>query len=235
MTEIGSSIVPSVLISGANRGLGFEFARQYAADSWTVHGTVRNPATANQLASLGRNIHVHPLDVTKHQSIDALASNLAGEPIDVLIANAGILKDFSSPIDEMSRSDFLDVMAVNTFGPLALASALLPNLERGQRKLATAMSSLMSSITRNDWGTQHVYRASKTALNAVWSSLAREWQPRGIACVLIRPGFVRTGMTNFQGDLDPPESVLGLRNVIAALTLADSGRLIGYDGKDLPW
>lgn len=227
--------MPSVLISGANRGLGLEFARQYAEDGWTVHGTARNPAAAQDLASLGANVHVHALDVTDQHSIDALARTLENEPIDVLIANSGILKDLDSPIDVMSRTDFMEVMAVNTFGPLALASALLPNLERGQRKLATAMSSLMSSITRNDWGTQHVYRASKTALNAVWTSLAREWRPRGIACVLIRPGFVRTEMTGFKGDLDPPESILGLRNVITGLSLADSGRLIGYDGKDLPW
>jgi NAD(P)-dependent dehydrogenase (short-subunit alcohol dehydrogenase family) len=228
-------IVPSVLISGANRGLGLEFARQYAADGWVVHGTARNPAAAEALSALGRRVNVHQLDITDPESIAALTTRLAGEPIDVLIVNSGILRDFEQPVETVGRTDFLDVFAVNTFGPLALASALLPNIEIGERKLATAMSSLMSSITRNDWGTQHVYRASKTALNAVWTSLAREWRPRGIACVLIRPGYVRTAMTGFQGDLDPPESVRGLRNVIAGLSLADTGRLIGYDGSELPW
>jgi NAD(P)-dependent dehydrogenase (short-subunit alcohol dehydrogenase family) len=145
------------------------------------------------------------------------------------------LLDFQKPVQDIGREDFLHVFAVNTFGPLALAVALRPNPERGERKLATAMSSLMSSLSRNDWGTQHVYRASKTGLNAIWTSLAKEWRPLGIACVLIRPGFVRTCMTAYQGDLDPPESILGLRRVIAALTLADAGRLIGYDGQDLPW
>jgi NAD(P)-dependent dehydrogenase (short-subunit alcohol dehydrogenase family) len=227
--------MPSVLISGANRGLGLEFARQYAADGWTVHGTARDPAGAAALAALGGRVHVHPLDIADGTSIDALAGGLAGEPIDVLIVNSGVLRDFDEPIERVTRAAFLDVFAVNTFGPLALASALLPNLERGERKLATAMSSLMSSITRNDWGTQHVYRASKTALNAVWTSLAREWRPRGIACVLIRPGYVRTQLTGFQGDLDPPESVRGLRHVISGLSLADSGRLISYDGSELPW
>lgn len=227
--------MPSVLISGANRGLGLEFARQYAADGWLVHATARNPAGADELAALGQQVQVHQLDIADENSIRNLARTLAGEPLDVLIVNSGIHRDFELPVETIGLKDFLDVFAVNTFGPLALASALLPNLERGERKLATAMSSLMSSIARNDWGTQHVYRASKTALNAVWTSLAREWKPRGIACVLIRPGYVRTALTRYQGDLDPPESVRGLRNVIAGLSLADSGRLIGYDGKDLPW
>lgn len=224
-----------VLISGANRGLGLEFARQYAAEGWIVHGTARNPSKAAELAELGGNVHVHALDVRDQTSIDALARSLSGEPIDLLIANAAILLDFDQPIEIMGRDDFLEVFSVNTLGPLMLASALLPNVERGQLKLVTAMSSLMSSITRNDWGTQHVYRASKTALNAVWTSLAREWRPRGIACVLIRPGYVRTKLNNFKGELDPPESVRGLREVIAGLSLADAGRLIGYDGRDLPW
>ena len=225
--------MPSVLIAGANRGLGLEFARQYAADGWSVHATARRPAAATALAALG--VHVHPLDIADETSIAALARTLAGTPIDVLIANSGINRDYDEPIATVTRASFLGTFAVNTFGPLALATALLPNLERGERKLATAMSSLMSSITRNDWGTQHIYRASKTALNAMWTSLAREWRPRGIACVLIRPGYVRTEMTSFHGDLDPPESVHGLRRVIAGLTLADSGRLIGYDGAELPW
>ena len=227
--------MPSVLISGANRGLGLEFARQYAADGWLVHATARNPAGADELSALGKLVQVHQLDIANENSIRDLARMLAGEPLDVLIVNSGIHRDFELPVETIGRADFLEVFAVNTFGPLALAAALLPNLERGERKLATAMSSLMSSITRNDWGTQHVYRASKTALNAVWTSLAREWKPRGIACVLIRPGYVRTALTSYQGDLDPPESVTGLRNVIAGSSLADSGRLIGYDGRDVPW
>src|SRR5262249_6155398 len=154
--------MPSVLISGANRGLGLEFARQYAADGWIVHGTARDPAAATTLGALGPRVHVHALDVAEPASIDALAHQLVGEPLDVLIANAGVLRDFDEPIESISRAAFLDVFAVNTFGPLALAAALLPNIERGERKVVTAMSSLMSSITRNDWGSQHVYRASKT-------------------------------------------------------------------------
>jgi NAD(P)-dependent dehydrogenase (short-subunit alcohol dehydrogenase family) len=227
--------MPSVLISGANRGIGLEFARQYAAEGWRVHGTLRNPADAAELRRLGDGVVVHPLDVTSKDSVDALAAALSEEPIDLLIANAGAQSDLARPLDRIDRAEMIEVLAVNAFGALALAGALLPNLRRGAAKKAIAISSLMSSIGLNDWGTQYVYRASKTALNALWVSLALEWRADAIACVLVRPGLVRTRMTNFLGDLTPEESVGGMRQVIAGLTLADSGRLISYDGNDLPW
>lgn len=227
--------MPSVLISGANRGIGLEFARQYAAAGWRVHATARDLADAADLRDIGGDLSLHRLDVADRVSIDSLAASLAGEPLDVLIANAGISGDLARPVEQIDRQEIIEVMAVNSFGPLALAGALLPNLRAGQLKLATAISSLMSSIALNDFGTQYVYRASKTALNALWTSLAREFRPHGIACVLLRPGFVRTRMTNFQADIMPHESVGGMRAVIAGLSLADTGRLIGYDGKDLPW
>jgi NAD(P)-dependent dehydrogenase (short-subunit alcohol dehydrogenase family) len=225
--------LPSVLISGANRGIGLELARQYAAEGWTVHATARNPEDAVAVRAFGDNVRTHRLDVVDAASIAALADSLAGVPIDVLIANAGLPGD-TTPLEEIERAELLRVMEVNSFAPLALATALLPNLEAGQMKIAAAMSSLMSSIGSNDWGTQSVYRASKTALNVIWASLATEWRDRGIACVLLRPGIVKTRMTGFTG-LEPEESVSGMRRVLAGITFADSGRLIGYDGKDVPW
>jgi NAD(P)-dependent dehydrogenase (short-subunit alcohol dehydrogenase family) len=227
--------MPSVLISGANRGIGLEFARQYAADGWHVHATARDPDAAADLALLGERVSIHRLDVTDEGSIAELARALVDTPIDLLIANAGISGDLARPVERIDRGEMIAVMAVNSFGPLALAAALLPNLRLGKLKIAVAISSLMASIALNDYGTQYVYRASKTALNALWRSLAQEWREHEIACVLLRPGLVRTRMTNFKGDLDPSESVSGMRRVIAGLTLADSGRFISYDGKDVPW
>lgn len=227
--------MPSVLISGANRGIGEEFARQYASAGWTVHATARDRAHFPALRALGPNVRCHALEATSEESIAALAAGLAGEKLDVLIANAGISGDLARRPEQVDRREMLEVMAVNSFAPLHLAVALRPNLERGEKRLAIAVSSLMSSISANNWGTQYVYRASKTALNALWTSLAREWRPAGIACVLLRPGLVRTRMTDFKGDLTAEESVAGMRGVIDALSLADSGRLIGYDGKDVPW
>jgi NAD(P)-dependent dehydrogenase (short-subunit alcohol dehydrogenase family) len=227
--------MPSVLISGANRGIGLEFARQYAAEGWQVFGTARMIEQAAGLEALGERVSVHRLDVADQDSIASLARSLGQAPIDVLIANSGISGDLTRPVERIDRKEIIEVMAVNAFGALALAAALLPNLGAGKLKIAIAISSLMGSIGMNDFGTQYVYRASKTALNALWSSLALEWRAHGIACVLLRPGLVRTRMTNFNGDLEPSESVGGMRRVIAGLTLADSGRCIGYDGKDVPW
>jgi NAD(P)-dependent dehydrogenase (short-subunit alcohol dehydrogenase family) len=227
--------MPSVLISGANRGIGLEFARQYAAEGWRVHATARDPEAAAALRELGDGVSLYPLDVAEQRSIDALARALDAAPIDLLIANAGISGDLQRPPELIDREEIVAVMAVNAFGALALAAALQPNLMRGKLKIATAISSLMSSIAMNDFGTQYIYRASKTALNALWTSLAQEWRGHGIICALLRPGLVRTRMTNFKGDLEPGESVAGMRRVIAGLSLADSGRLIGYDGKDVPW
>jgi NAD(P)-dependent dehydrogenase (short-subunit alcohol dehydrogenase family) len=225
----------SVLISGANRGLGLEFARQYAADGWQVYATARNLEDASDLAALGARVSIHKLDVTDDSSIEDLARTLSGRALDILIANAGISGDLARPPDKIDQKEIMQVMVVNAFGALALAAALQPNLCAGTRKIAIAMSSLMASLTLNDFGTQYVYRASKTALNALWRTLALEWHADGIACVLLRPGLVRTRMTNFRGDLDPHDSVAGMRRVIAGLSLADTGRFISYDGNDMPW
>jgi NAD(P)-dependent dehydrogenase (short-subunit alcohol dehydrogenase family) len=223
----------TILISGANRGIGLELARQFSADGWSVIGTARDPKEATELSGFA-NVEVLPLDVTDMASIKALSQILSRRPIDVLFANAGITGDVKANALQVSREDFLQVQAVNTFGPLALAAALRPNVEAGDRKIVTAMSSLMCSITANDWGTQYTYRASKTALNAAWSALAMDWKPLGLACVLLRPGFVATRMTDYQG-LKVEDSVAGLKMVIEGLSLDDAGRIIGYDGIDVPW
>ncbi len=225
--------MPTVLISGANRGIGLEFTRQYSADGWSVIATARVPAAAAELRELGARVTILPLDVTDPASISTLAANLGSAPIDLLIANAGMPGVFTPP-EDIGRADFIEVMAVNSFGPLALATALRPNLAAGNLKVAAALSSLMGSIAANDWGTQYVYRASKSALNVMWGSLALEWKPLGITCILLRPGIVKTRMTNFTG-LEPEESVSGMRRALAAVTFASTGGIVGYDGKSIPW
>ncbi|MBB5753460.1 SDR family oxidoreductase [Prosthecomicrobium pneumaticum] len=222
----------TILIAGASRGIGREFVRQFVAAGWTVHATARDGTGAAVLAAEGAL--PHRLDITDDASIAALAQELAGRPLDAVIANAGISGDLSLPLGAVSGAELARVFDTNLFGVLRLVAALKPNLRAGERKLALAMSSLMSSISSNDWSTQYAYRASKTALNAAWRSLATEWRPEGIACVLLRPGFVKTDMTGHQG-MEVADSVAGMRAVVEGLDLSDSGRVIGYDGLDVPW
>ncbi len=222
----------SILIAGANRGIGAEFVHQFAAAGWTVHGTARDDSGLAAIAAA--EAIPHRLDITSDASIEAFVTELDGIPLDAVIANAGISGDLSLPIEAIEPDEMLRVFDTNLFGVLLLVRALKPNLLAGNRRLAMAMSSLMSSISSNDWGTQYCYRASKTALNATWRSLATEWQPDGITCTLLRPGFVKTDMTNHQG-MEVSVSVAGMLNVVENLTLADTGRVIGFDGLDVPW
>ena len=223
--------MPTLLISGANRGIGLELARQFFESGWEVIGTARNPAMATELAEIAE---VLPLEVTDPDSVMALRQALAGRPIDVLIANAGIAINLEAKAGEVTRDEFLKVLRTNTFAPFALARALKANLLAGELRICCAMSSLMSSVAANDWGTQYSYRASKTGLNAVWSALAQEWKPEGITCTLLRPGMVATDMTKGVG-IRVEDSVAGMKRVVEWLSPASAGRIIGYDGRDVAW
>jgi len=226
----------SVLISGASRGLGLEFVRQYAADGWRVYATCRRPDAADRIRALNADtVSVHALDVASDASIAALKQEFSGIPIDLVIANAGVAESREITPETLRREDWLDLVATNTFGPLALAGALKENVAAGNLKIMAAMSSLMGSIASNNWGTQYVYRASKSGLNALWRNLSIEWKADGIICPLIRPGFVKTEMTGFKGDLLPEDTVRGMRKVLSQVTIADTGKYLSYDGGELPW
>lgn len=221
-----------ILIAGASRGIGREFVRQFLAAGWMVHATARDEAGCRALAEAGAV--AHRLEIASDASIAALAEALSGTAFDAVLANAGISGDLTLPPEQIGWEEMLAVFETNSFGALRLVTAFKPHLLRGERRLALGMSSLMSSISANDWGTQYCYRASKTALNALWRSLAEEWRAEAITCALLRPGFVKTDMTNHQG-MEVAGSVAGMLGVVESLRLADSGRVIGYDGLDVPW
>ncbi|MGV3490394.1 MAG: SDR family oxidoreductase [Devosia sp.] len=222
----------SILIAGASRGIGREFVTQFVAAGWDVHATARNEAGLADLTAAGARAYL--LDITSDDSIAALVAELDGVPLDVVIANAGISGDLHLPIEAISAAEMLKVFDTNLFGVLLLIRALKPNIAASEKKLALAMSSLMSSISANDWGTQYCYRATKTALNATWRSLAEEWRPDGIGCVLLRPGLVKTEMSEGRG-MEPSVSVAGMLREVEKMTPADGGRVIGFDGSDVPW
>jgi NAD(P)-dependent dehydrogenase (short-subunit alcohol dehydrogenase family) len=227
--------MPRVLVTGANRGLGLEFVRQYAAAGWDVIAGCRRPQEASELAALGKVVTILELDVADDRSQAAFLRALAGVPIDVAIMNAGIGAGGPRTAAAVTRDAWEPAVVVNALAPLRLATALKSNLQQGTHKKVIGISSLAASMTSYRVEGHYIYRASKAALNQLWRSLAIEWQPLGITCLVLRPGKVRTRMTDFSGDLSPEQSVRGMRDVVAAATVSDSGRFLGYDGCEVPW
>ena len=223
---------PTVLITGANRGLGLEFARQYAADGWRVIATARNPASADELKALA--VEVAPLDVADPASIDALAKSLEGQAIDLLINNAGIFPRVSS-IEEIDFDDYSRTLTVNTVGPVRVTRALLPNLRMSERKTVVNITSRLGSIALTDNGVFYGYRESKAALNMFTRTLANELKPEGFTCLTIHPGWVQTDMGGANANLTPEESISGMREVIATVGPEKTGTYWSYGGEEVPW
>jgi len=224
--------VPTVLITGASRGIGLEFARQYAADSWRVIATCRTPDKAAALRALRPAAEVLALDVADLARVSALGRELAGETIDVLIANAGIYIARGMTPDAIDAAPWLESFSVNTIGPLACAGAFLAPVARSRERKMIALGSAAGSLTRLRYGGTYVYRSSKAALHAVWRAFAFD-HPEIIA-VLLSPSRVRTDM-NPTATLSVEDSVAGMRRVIAGLTQQDSGLFFRHDGEPAPW
>ncbi len=227
-----ASDAPTVLITGANRGLGLEFARQYAADGWKVIGTARKPEQADELNAL--SVDVAKLDVADQASVDALAESLEGRAIDLLINNAGIFPR-ANKIEEIDFDDYGRTIAVNTLGPVRVTRGLLPNLRSSEKKTIVNITSRLGSIGLNDFGIFYGYRESKAALNMFTKTLAIELGPEGFTCLTIHPGWVKTDMGGENADLTPEESISGMRAVIQKLGPEDTGTYWSYSGEEVPW
>jgi NAD(P)-dependent dehydrogenase (short-subunit alcohol dehydrogenase family) len=222
----------TVLITGANRGLGLEFARQYSVAGWNVIGTARRPNEAEDLTALG--VRVMQLDVTDQQSVDRLAQNLDRQPIDLLINNAGIFP-MAATIPEIDFADIVRTLEVNTVGPMRVTQALLPNLRRGQARIIVNITSNLGSITDNTSGSFYGYRESKAALNMFTRSLAAELRDEGFTCIVMNPGWVKTDLGGPNAPLQAPDSIAGIRAVVNRLTPADSGTFWTHEGVKMPW
>ncbi len=225
-----------VLITGANRGLGLEFTKQYAADGWNVLACCRHPqqATALQaLASVHSNIHIYNLDVANFAQIDTLALQLKDHNIDVLINNAGIYP--SSSFGDTNYDAWADGFKVNSMAPLKMAEAFVQQITKSQLKKIATITSKMGSLDDNTSGNSYSYRSSKTAVNMVMKSLSIDLKPYGISVVTLHPGWVQTDMGGPNGLIDAPASVTGLRKVIDGLSLDNTGRFIAYNGSEIAW
>ena len=227
--------MPSVLITGANRGLGLEFTRQFAADGWRVFAACRDPAGARDLAAVEGDVSAETLDVDDGPQVAALANKLSGQPIDVLINNAGIYGPKDVTRDTVVYDAWGQVFRTNAMSPLAVSAAFAANVAQGGQKKIITLSSIMGSIAENDSSGDFIYRSSKAAVNAVMKSLAGDLKSEGITVAVLHPGWVRTDMGGPGAAIEAPESVTGMRAVIAGLKESDSGRFLNYDGTEIPW
>lgn len=216
------------LITGANRGVGLELARLYAANGWQVIGVCRQ--SSSELEAVAARV-IDRIDVTREADVLGLKQALAGEQIHLLINNAGLLQD-----EQLGSIDFDSIrtqMEVNAYAPLRMVEALVELIPEGG-KIAN-ITSRMGSIADNDSGGRYGYRASKAALNAFGKSLSVDLKPRGIAVAQLHPGYVKTRMVNFGGLISPEEAARGLADRIAALNLENTGGFWHSNGDELPW
>jgi NAD(P)-dependent dehydrogenase (short-subunit alcohol dehydrogenase family) len=231
--------MPSTLITGANRWLGLEFARQYAAEGWQVYATCRDPSSAPELRRVAdasdHKVQIMALDVTDLASIKAAATELEGQAIDLLLNNAGVGGTRGQTIGNIDYEAWAHVLDVNTLGPLRVSEAFVDNVARSERKLIVTLTSGMGSIADNTSGGAFAYRSSKAAVNMVMRSLAIDLAPRGITCVVINPGWVRTDMGGPRGTQTPAESAAKLRRLIDNLEPAHCGKFFNHDGREYAW
>ena len=218
----------TTVVTGSNRGIGLELCRQASARGDSVYALCRE--VSKELESLPVRI-IADVDVSADQSIQQLPSRLKGVDIDILINNAGILSRQS--LDNLDLDAIRHQFEVNSLGPLKITQSLLGNLKSGAK--VAIVTSRMGSIADNTSGSHYGYRMSKAAVNMAGVSLARDLESRGIAVVLLHPGYVSTDMTGHSGSVQPDESVRGLLTRIDELTMATSGSFKHMNGETLPW
>ncbi len=227
----------TVLVTGASRGIGAEFVRQYAADGWRVHALARDPGCSKVLADAcrthGERICTHAVDVTNHAAIDALAGDLAGTPIDLLLNVAGVL--VANPFGQSDYERWMNSVRVNLFGPMKISEAFVEHVAASDQRKIVTLTSVLGSIGGNAAGGMYDYRSTKAAVNAIMKSMSLDLARRRIIAVPIHPGWVRTDMGGARAEVDVATSVTGMRAVIAGLTPAQSGRFLTYQGAELPW
>lgn len=226
----------TVLITGANRGIGLKFAEEYSKLGWHVIATCRNPSHANKLNQLAKDfgsIEIYPLEVSNSDQIHELADALKNKPIDVLINNAGIHRSCS--LGSIDKQAWLESFTINSIAPYEVTIHLLDNILQGSLKKVISITSKMGSIDDNTSGGSYIYRSSKTALNSIMRSLEHDLGHHGIATLTLHPGWVKTDMGGMGAWINVDESVAGMIKQIEKLNLSNAGRYVDYAGKKINW
>ncbi len=219
----------TVLITGANRGIGLEMAKQYADNGWDVIGTAREPDKAEELNEIP-NAKTMQLDAADDASVANFTSEIGDQPIDLYINNAGIYGP-----QEFDRDGWLELLNVNVVAPVKLANALKDNVAKSDGKKMVVISSQVGSIAENESGDMMYYRTSKAAVNQAWKSLSNQWKDEGLTLTMMHPGWVQTDMGGENADLTPEESVSGMRQVINQTDHTQTGSFKDYSGREIPW
>lgn len=238
--------MPTVLVTGANRGIGLEFTRQYASEGWDVIACCRNPDGAKQLIELAGqydgHVRLETVDLDNHATIEALAEKYAEHPIDVLINNAATVQPRDPNMEQIYRQQFgtidydawAQVFRINTMGAAKMAESFVGSLKLGSQKKLVSVSSSMGSIELN-LTPVYLYNSSKAALNRVVSMMAVDLKKEDIIAVSFCPGHVKTDLGGPTAAVTVDESVGGMRSLIAGLTMKDTGTYTRYNGETVPW
>ena len=228
----------NVLVTGANRGLGLGFVKNYLGKNVNVVSTTRDLKSSKELLALKErfpnNLEIFELDLLKEGAGYTMANFLGDRPIDILINNAGV-GSTNQHLQAVSPKPWLEVLKVNLIAPLMVTQSIIDNVKKGSDKKIYFLSSQLGSIADNTGGGMYIYRSSKTGLNQVVKSLSVDLKPQGITVVSLHPGWVKTDMGGPNAPVSIDESIEGMMKVIYATDIRDTGRFLNYDGKELPW
>ena len=229
----------TVLITGANRGIGLEFCKQYAKQGWEVIACCRSPEQAADLSRIAvenPNVQIQAIDVLDRSAVDVLAAELAELSIDLIVANAGVYADNNGHgFGNLNYDDWINTLQTNVLGVVKVAEAFMPNLKRCSKPRIAVLSSRMGSIEDNSSGGSLLYRSSKAALNATMKSLSIDLKTEEIGVLIFHPGWVLTDMGGSNALINTETSVTGMIKQINAFKMSNTGKFIKYDGTSLPW
>lgn len=230
--------MPSILITGASRGIGLELAKYYGGAGWRVFATCRDPGGAADLGKFAadhENVSVHSLDVADEDSVSALAASLGDTPIDLLFNNAGIIENRQgNDLGGIDYDAWRRELEVNLIGPVRVSEALVENVAASESKKIAVVSSILGSLSEASGG-RYAYRTSKAAVNMAVRAMAADLAPRGVTVVTFHPGWVRTDMGGPSATVSPEESAAGMAKVLSEFGTEDSGRFMRYDGTEIDW
>ena len=228
----------TILVTGANRGLGIEFVEQYLNEGNEVIATYRNENSSIDLIEMGNersNLKLLQLDVSSNKSLNSFAENLGDSPIDIFINNAGVYGPRNSSFGNVDEENWIPAIKINAIAPILLTQLIIKNIRLGADKKLIYITSKMGSIDDNKGGGAYVYRSSKTALNAGVKSLSVDLENEGIVVALIHPGWVKTDMGGPNALIERDTSVRGMTEVISNLDITSTGNFYNYDGSIIPW